>query len=76
MAVFLYQSIFRPIFIVFFLWNCEAFFEMLCFVGEQEANVLLYKIARVRRLIRSLVVLIELLCLDKACKQAIVFAKH
>ena len=76
MAVFLYQSIFRPIFIVFFLWNCEAFFEMLCFVGEQEANVLLYKIARVRRLIRSLVVLIELLCLDKACKQAIVFAKQ
>ena len=49
---------------------------MLCFVGEQEANVFLYKIARVRRLIRSLVVLIELLCLDKACKQAIVFAKH
>ena len=49
---------------------------MLCFVGEQEANVFLYKIARVRMLIRSLVVLIELLCLDKACKQAIVFAKH
>ena len=50
---------------------------MLCFVGEQEANVFLYKIIpRVRRLIRSLVVLIELLYLDKACKHAIVFAKH
>ena len=62
--------------IVLFLWNCKAFFEMLCFVREQEANVFLYKITRARRLIRSLVVLIELLCLDKACKQAIVFAKH